>query len=63
MRGGRHCLDRIREDVQERVALRVDLNASVRAKSTAQETTVFRQRVDVAGLAEFLDQPRRTLDP
>ena len=55
-------LDRIGKRVQERVSLRVDLDAAVRGEGAAQEPAVLGERLDIAGLAELLDQPRRALD-
>jgi hypothetical protein len=53
---------RVSEDIEERIALRVDLQASVRGEGRTQGTAVLGQRFDVALLAEFLDQSRRALD-
>ena len=53
---------RVSEDIEERIALRVDLQASVRGEGRTQGTAVLGQRFDVALLAEFLDQARRALD-
>ena len=55
-------LDRIGKGEQERVPLRVDLNAAVRGKGGTQKPAVLRERIDVAGLAQLLDQPGRPLD-
>ena len=55
-------LDRIGKGIQKRVPLRVDLDAAVSGEGGAQKPAVLRERLDVAGLAQLLDQPRRALD-
>ena len=54
--------DRIREGVQERVPLRIDLDAAVSGERGAQKTAVPYQRIHVARLTELFDQSRRALD-
>jgi hypothetical protein len=55
-------VDRIGEGIKECVSLGVDLDAAAGRERFAQETSVLRERVHVAGLAKLLDQPRRALD-
>ena len=55
-------LDRIGKGIQKRVPLCVDLDAAVSGEGGAQEPAVLGERVDVAVLAQLLDQPRRALD-
>ena len=55
-------LDRIGKGIQERVPLCVHLDAAVSGKGGAQKPAVLRERVDVPGLAQLLDQPGRPLD-
>jgi hypothetical protein len=52
---------RTSERAEERVTLRVDLDAAVRLDGLAHEAAVFRERVRVS-LAQVLEQARRPLD-
>ena len=56
LRPSSHRLDRIGEDVEEGIPLRVDLDTAMGSEGGAQKTAVFRQCLDVAGLAELIDQ-------
>ena len=57
-----HRLAGGREGDEERVALRVDLDAAVRGEGRAQCTTVLGQRLRVRLRPERVKQPRRALD-
>ena len=60
--GGRGGAGRGREGDEERVALRVDLDAAVRREGGAQDAPVLGERLRVALGAERVQQPRRALD-
>jgi hypothetical protein len=60
--GRRERLDRIGERIQEGVPLRVDLDSLVSREGLTQQTAMLGERVDVALLAQLLDQPRRPFD-
>ena len=60
-RGGRRAL-RGRKRDEERVALRVDLDAAVCGERLAQKAPVLRERLGVRVWSERVQQPRRALD-
>ena len=59
---GRRRSSRCRERDEERVALRVDLDAAVRGRRLAHDAPVLRERVGVARRPELVQQARRALD-
>jgi hypothetical protein len=59
--GGLDRLPRTREDVEEGIALSVDLVTTVGSEHLAQHSLVFRKRLAVA-LAKLTLQPRRSFD-
>jgi len=61
-RGRRHRSRGVRECIEKRIALGVDLDAAVCCKRRAEKHAVVRERLDIAVLAEFVDQPRRSLN-
>jgi hypothetical protein len=52
----------VREGVEERVALRVDLDATVAIEGLAQQAAMLGQGLRVGLGAELVQQPRRPLD-
>ena len=58
---GRQRLPRLRERDEERVALRVHLEAAVPREGVTQHPPVLRQHLRV-GVPELVQQPRRALD-
>ena len=61
VRGGCDRVGGARECDEERVALRVDLDAAVPCERVPQRTTVLAQQLRVV-LAVLVEQPRRALD-
>ena len=61
IRSRQQCAARIRERVEERVPLRVDLHPAARTKGVAQEPAMVREHIHVA-VAERVQQARRALD-
>ena len=60
--GGGQRLDRIGIGVEEGVALRVDLGTTMRGEGASQKAAVLGERLDVALLAELLDETRGAFD-
>ena len=60
LRGGGECVVRCPKDVEERVALGVDLGAAVPRERLAQDAPVLSEHSRVA-VAELVEQPRRSL--
>jgi hypothetical protein len=61
LRGRRRCVHRARESDEERVALRIDLDAAVAGEGSAQDAAMLRQHLGIV-LAELVQQPGRPLD-
>ena len=59
---GRQRTRRGRERDEERIALRVDLDAAVPRERVAQDASMLGERLRVLRLAELVQQPRRALD-
>src|SRR5205809_5939258 len=62
LRSGSQRFDWIGEGIQERIPLCVDLDAAVSGEGGAQQPAMLRERIDVGGFAELLEEPRRPLD-